>query len=280
MRMLSLTLVIISAFLLGLSTNALALVGLDDYTVLLLHCDGTDGSTSFVDDSFQNHPVTVYGDAQIDTAQQKFGTASALFDGDGDYLSIPDSDDWYFGTGDFTIDMWVRFRDFHPAYSAIYSQYTDAQFWNAVVWMKGANAWRFAARIDGLGNAVITASDSIFLNTWYHVAVVRDGDIFKIYRDGILKGSVTASDYLPDLPADLWMGRYADWGRYFEGWLDEIRVSKGIARWTANFTPPTEEYGIPEPEPEPYVIPEPTSLLLLGFSLLTTRLFKKRDGSA
>lgn len=82
---------------------------IDTYTKLLLHCDGTDGSTTFSDNGVTGHTVTANGNAQIDTAQSKFGNASGLFDGTGDYLTIPDHADWNFGTGNFTIDAWIRF---------------------------------------------------------------------------------------------------------------------------------------------------------------------------
>src|SRR3990167_5725818 len=75
----------------------------DSYTQLLLHCDGVDAATTFTDEI--GKAVTANGNAQIDTAQKKFGTASGLFDGTGDYLSLADSDDWNFGAGDFTIDF-------------------------------------------------------------------------------------------------------------------------------------------------------------------------------
>ena len=78
--------------------------------VLLLHCDGTDGSTSFIDSSSSGHTVTAVGNAQIDTAQYKFGGASALFDGSGDYLTVPDSSDFNFGANPVTIDFWVKFN--------------------------------------------------------------------------------------------------------------------------------------------------------------------------
>ena len=79
-------------------------------TVLLLHCDGTDASTTFTDSSSPAKTVTAVGDAQLDTAQFKFGTASGLFDGTGDELTVTDHADFDFGTGDFTIEFFVRFN--------------------------------------------------------------------------------------------------------------------------------------------------------------------------
>ena len=79
------------------------------FTKSLLHFDGADASTTFTDESGKT--FTARGNAQLDTAQQKFGTASGLFDGTGDYIDTPDHADWFLGTGDFTIDFWVRFSD-------------------------------------------------------------------------------------------------------------------------------------------------------------------------
>src|SRR5690554_1699309 len=76
--------------------------------VLLLHGDGTDGSTTITDNSGSAHSPTVNGNSQIDTAESQFGGASVLFDGSGDYLEYADSADWDFGTGDFTVEFWMR----------------------------------------------------------------------------------------------------------------------------------------------------------------------------
>ncbi|MDP2941048.1 MAG: hypothetical protein Q8N85_02175, partial [Candidatus Omnitrophota bacterium] len=84
-------------------------------TKLLLHADGADGSTGFSDDT--GHTVLSYGNARIDTNQSKFGLSSAFFDGQNSYLSLADNPDWSFGSSDFTIDLWVKFKDLagHPA---------------------------------------------------------------------------------------------------------------------------------------------------------------------
>ena len=80
--------------------------GIDAYTKLCSHFNGADGATDYTD------PVagaaTFGGTAQLDTAQKEFGTAALLLDGNSDYVTYPDSDDWSFGTGDFTIDFWIR----------------------------------------------------------------------------------------------------------------------------------------------------------------------------
>lgn len=78
----------------------------DSYTVSLLHMNGVDGSTTFTDESGKSW--TAKGNAQIDTAGSRFGGASALFDGSGDYMELPDHEDFNVGSGDFTVDFWFR----------------------------------------------------------------------------------------------------------------------------------------------------------------------------
>jgi len=80
----------------------------DSYTKLLLHFDGPDGSTVMQDSSGTNKVISAHGNAHIDASQHKFGSSSVYFDGDGDFLSIPDNDDWNFGSGDFTIDFCLK----------------------------------------------------------------------------------------------------------------------------------------------------------------------------
>jgi hypothetical protein len=79
--------------------------GIDSYTKLMLHCNGADMSTTFTDDSFSARTVTANDNAQINTAQYKFGLASGIFDGSGDFLSIVNSSDFNFNSNDFTIDF-------------------------------------------------------------------------------------------------------------------------------------------------------------------------------
>ena len=99
---------------------------LTQYTKLLLHCDGTNGGTTFTDSSPSGHTVTAQGATHTDTTIKKFGTASAQFGGDGtgDDLTIPDSSDWDIGTGDFTFDCWVYPTDNGSSYTVSYTHLT------------------------------------------------------------------------------------------------------------------------------------------------------------
>jgi len=213
-----------------------------------LHMDGTDGSQNFVDSSLQAHSVTAKGSARISTAQSKFGGASGLFGGAGDYLSLADSSDWAFGSGDFTIDFWVRFNALPAASSNEYMliQRADgANQWYFLLYNNaGTYQWIFQALTGGVSKMLITKnSPGLLVSTWYHVAVVRSGNSWYIFQGGTQCGTTdTDADGVDDYAATLTIGVHPTAGRGLNGWLDELRISKGIARWTSNFTPPTAPY--------------------------------------
>lgn len=249
--------------------------GLDVNTKLLLHCNGVDGSTVFTDSETTPKTVTVGGfdsytktashfdgannqtsytdpiagaytfvsGSKLSTAQFKFGTASLLLNGTSDYVLLPDSVDWDFGTGNFTIDFWVRFNSVSQI-NGIMSQYVDGQNFWGINWNNAENTLQLYNYTIS-ANYGCTVSWTPSVNTWYHVAFVYDGSAaYKVFIDGVSQtiiynygvgGWTTLASYL-------YIGFYVDNARYLNGWLDEVRISKGIARWTTNFTPPTKSY--------------------------------------
>lgn len=217
--------------------------GIDSFAKLVLHCDGADGSTTFTDSSSGGKTVTANGNAQVDTAQSKFGGASCLLDGTGDYLSVADSADWDFGSGDFTIDLWFRGAVVTGAYAFV-SQWNgtgNQRSWE--LYYDGSNL-NFSWSTTGANGFSVARAWSPSTNTWYHLACVRTGSTIKLFVDGTQLGADgTNSDTIFNGTASLLVG--ADTGGtadFLNGWVDEVRVSKGTARWTANFTPPTEAY--------------------------------------
>jgi len=216
------------------------MAGIDQYTKLLLHCNGADASTTFID-SAMGKAVTAVGNAQIDTAQSKFGGASGLFDGSGDYLTVVDSTDWAFGTGNLTIDFWVRFAGASVQMCVFFGQGTSINdrfycYWEANIIV----VYHLTA---GIGTTIYNKSWTPSVNTWYHVAIVRNGNNWDIYINGASLGTVSTSITINDLAAVFVIGKNDQASSYYiNGWLDEIRISKGIARWTGNFTPPTSAY--------------------------------------
>ncbi len=199
---------------------------------------------AFAESSFRSASVVAYGNAAQTDTQSKFGNNSWSFDGSGDYLSLPNSEDWNFGTGDFTIDLWARWPS-TPANSVFVSQ----NLHDAVPY------WRFGYE-DGMlrfrhGNSPLVVVESAWspsANTWYHVAVTRSGGAWRLFVNGAQLGSSvsdsSAINYYGGSSARLNLGWF-DYGTleyYFNGCLDEVRITKGIARWTSNFTPPTSPY--------------------------------------
>jgi hypothetical protein len=217
----------------------------DIYTVALLHMNGTDASTTFTDESGKSW--TANGNAQIDTAQSKFGGASGLFDGTGDTLSTGDSIDWQLDGGSdsntWTIDFWVRFNgDPGTGLVSFINQYVDlSNYWNIVL---SSNLLQFVVRSGGSNIVVISNAWNPATATWYHVAVVKNGVTgYLMFIDGTQIGSTaTDTSTIPNFAGSLFVGINQATTNYLNGWMDELRISKGIARWTAGFTPPTIEY--------------------------------------
>ncbi len=218
------------------------MAGIDSNTKLMLHMNGSDGSTTFTDDSDSAHTITAQADAQIDTAQSKFGGASGLFDGITDKLTVPNSTDWDWGSSDFTIDCWIRFSN-TGSFNTIFSRGSSVSNYVFLGFVDSTTL-----RFRDINGSIIIGMDrtvSISINTWYHVAVTRNGNDFRLFLDGVQQGSTLIdSDAITSRTNQIQIGSISVLGAStsIDGWLDEFRISKGIARWTSNFTPPTQEY--------------------------------------
>lgn len=214
----------------------------DSYSKLLLHCDGADGSPTFVDEAGKT--VTPNGSAQIDTAQSKFGGASGYFNGSTDYLTVPDSADWWLDDGDnskkWTIDFWFRTTASGSSQHLVGQFQTTNNFWR-IAWL--GSYFQVRSQYSGTNEIDLNFTASLSNNTWYHIALVKDGvNGYGVFLGGSRLGSWQIdTSPLRDLAGYLLIG--SDNARYMYGWMDEIRVSKGVARWTSNFTPPSAAYG-------------------------------------
>ncbi len=183
--------------------------------------------------------VSASGNAKVSTDQAKFGGASALFDGAGDYLSVPDSADWAFGANNFTVDFWVGFN------ASTNDQMLYAQGTNST-----AAQQLYVRFSDSTLNFVLNGGTSFVhqwtwlpaLNTWYHVALVRSGSSWYAFVNGVSLGTKTSSASIGDYTGAFIIGaNYNVAGNFLNGYLDEFRVSS-LARWTANFTAPSSAY--------------------------------------
>ena len=196
-------------------------------------------SNRFVDNSASAHTLTPAGNPAV-TAFGPFLTsavydaavngASAYFDGDGDYLSFPDSADWDFGTGDFTVEGWVN-----PASDLA----ADTQF---IGFGDGGNGGNFGFEGTGQpyfyhGGYFARTSTALNLGSWSHIAFVRSSGTLSCYINGTSQAS---SSYTGNVGGTLdpRVGAYSG-GQYFKGYMQDIRILKGTAVYTGNFTPPT-----------------------------------------
>jgi len=212
--------------------------------VLLLHMGGNNGSTTFFDDSSIANIVTASGNAQISTAQTKWGLSSALFDGNGDYLTASPNAAFAFELGDFTFETWI-YLSAAPASpgAAIYDSDTlnsgNGSRFNAFVLILDPNRKLTVYSGAGFRGTTVTA---VPLNQWSHIALVRSGYTWSFYIDGMR--DATRFDYVANLSVNrCTVGRVADSASYYlNGYIDELRVTKGVARYTSNFTPPTAAF--------------------------------------
>jgi hypothetical protein len=220
--------------------------GLDANTKLLLHCNGTNGSSSFIDSSFAPHTLTAVGTAQLDTSSKKFGSASCFFDGNSDYITIPDSPDWDFGSGDFTVDTYIYISSIIGNTPIFYQETTqDNTFMSCHINPSSGLSFRLYSGAS-LQLNVSQGSNTISTGIWYHVAVVKNGTNYDIYLDGVSVATATTGTTPLNYTGNFEVAHINGGGgifnnRFLHGNIDEFRVSN-IARWTTNFIPPTEEY--------------------------------------
>ena len=209
----------------------------------LLHFDGTNGSTTITDNSKNNLTVTASNGAAISTAQSKFGGSSALFDGTNDYLSVTNSTDFDFGVGDFTIEYW-EYRTVStnnkPVLSRNNSQYPPY----LIGWSDTGNVYFYSSDNGSSWNVASGVSmGSIITNSWTHYAVTRQGNTFRTFQNGTQISTFTSTATLPAGAGALVIGAWL-WasGYFFQGYIDELRITNGYARYTGNFTPSTTAF--------------------------------------
>lgn len=204
---------------------------------LLLKFDGANNSVTFIDDSPNTKTVVAHGNAKISTAQS-IAYSSGYFDGINSYLTIPTSPDFNFGIGDFTIEMWL----YIPA-NNISDRYIIGN--SHYGWNSGAfyiNVYNGYLGFNQYGHSIIRAGSPYPLNQWVHVAVVRKSGTITVFQNGV-KGNSTNNSFTQmslNLAKDdnvyIWKVPQSS---NLDGFIDSLRVTKGVARYSSNFTPST-----------------------------------------
>ena len=224
---------------------------------LLLHGNGTNGSTTFVDNSPTPKTVTANGNAQISNAQSMWGGSSMLFDGAGDTLSVPYSSTFDV-SGDATIEAWI----YRPNSSDL-CIVSNRNVGNI-------NYHLFCGTVAALdtipsgGILSLTGSTTISTNAWHHVAATKEGNTWRLFLDGNLEASGTVSGTYTATGVPLIVGASAG-NYYFNGYIEDLRITAGVARYTASFTAPTAEFDNGPPTCSVLIAaPHPTLLIQAG----------------
>ena len=212
-------------------------------TKLLLPFDGANGATTTSDLSNRNATVTFNGNASLSTAQSKFGGSSLYLAGTGDSVSISDT---YWNTainsGDFTIELWVRFTG-NDNSQTVHTRTAGNNGWGVqrygtaslqgqiIFWFHDSGGWQYLNYSQGTRTTVSE-------DTWYHVVVTRNSNTWKLFLDGTAEDTITNSNSIvASTEGKLMIDDNASYN--LTGYLDDIRITPGIARYTSNFTPPT-----------------------------------------
>jgi hypothetical protein len=180
--------------------------------------------------------VTANGNAQLTQTNKKFGTAALLLDGTGDYLTIGSTPDFNFGTGDFTLECFINRSVSGAQHNILDFRTTNTQ--NApVVYIQNTNQLTYYVN----GAVRITGTD-VTTGAFHHIALSRSGTSTRLFFNGVQVGS-TWTDNTNYIQSPLTIGsRFDGIAGNFNGLIDELRVSKGIAKYTSNFSVPTSEF--------------------------------------
>lgn len=223
------------------------MAGDSNYANVSLHLpfNGPAGSTSFFDRSPTPKTVTVTGQVALSAAQSKFNGTSALFDGSVDYLTLTDNVAFEFGAGDFTVELWCYPQAGGASFQYLIGKYgitNNQRSWSLMITDTGA----LQANLSTNGTSAdiaITTSYAMSQNQWHHLALSRQGSSIRLFANGILVGSATNAAALFDGTSPLTIGYTDTSAWYFSGYIDDLRITKGVARYTSNFTPVENQIG-------------------------------------
>ena len=209
-------------------------------TTLLLN-----GMNAGIYDATTINDMETVGNAQVSTVQSKYGGSSMYFDGSGDYLVLPATPTIAFGTGAFTVEGWVYVSAY--SYNGLFSSWNAAATGVGVLLgLDNAGKPQFSIGNANTGaNESITGASAIPLNTWTHLAATKtagSGGTMRLFVNGVSVGTTTTTRSVERTVAVV--GRYyQDTNNYYlNGYIDDLRVTNGVARYTANFTPPTAAF--------------------------------------
>ena len=200
-------------------------------TVLLL-----TGTSAAITDATTKNVLETVGDVRVSTAVSKFGGSSMSFDGAGDVLKSVPSITNVLSSGNFTIEFWLYPTNTSSAYRALVS--SENYPGTAGGWSLYQNGTSIEFWITSAGSATITATSAVTANVWQHLALSRSSGTLRLFVNGTSVGSVSNSTSFTG--QQIWIGdnNSSGGGLYFyNGYMQDLRITTGAARYTANFTP-------------------------------------------
>ena len=219
-----------------------------DDVVLLLKGDGPDGSTNIIDSSINNHSVTVSGDARIRTDQSVYPGGSSMFVSSGSFKVNGFYCNFY--QNNFTVEFWY-YQNSRRGMDYLVSTYGDNDSANRGWFLSTERSHHlrpsFFAGING--SALILQSDTaISLMSWNHLALTRNGNDFIIFLNGNVVATGANPSTLPENNYELTIGAKPPSNTYrADVYIQDLRITKNLARYTTNFTPPTAPLPTPGP---------------------------------
>lgn len=218
---------------------------LADDVILLLPFENTSHRGSYLDRSAYGHPFVPVGDFSLSRAQSRFGTWSARFGAGASEgrLELPHNPRFAFGTEDFCVEAWVYPQVGGGPYRTVVAKYvatTTGRSWSLVITDAGrvdAYCSSTGSSVDiGLNTGIVVASEQ-----WHHLALTREGATFRLFVNGVLGATATSTAALYNNTEPVTIGGGSS-GRWLKGWIDGVRITRGAARYTADFEPPATEF--------------------------------------
>lgn len=216
-------------------------------TILLLKCDGTNNGTIFTDDGHKALTATRNGNTITSTTAYKYGTASIYFDGTGDYLSYSTGkDNFNFLNSNFTIECWIRPSNLTGTRTIFSKRFSTSAYQGLLFYLSNNKLAVDATNTGFAWQISIQSTSTLNVDNWYHVAVTRSYDTFKIFIDGNLEGSQTIEDFIITTNTDnVVIGAGGSiGGQEFFGYIDDLRIVRGASLYNSTFTRPSAPLGL------------------------------------
>ena len=202
---------------------------------------------TLTDLSANGHTLTANGNAAAgDASPVKFASGSLTFDGTGDYITVPDDASLDFGSGDFTVELWVYHNGALGNYESPCGNFPADNSPDGFYFAsENTGKMRFLAG-DGSWQVGIVDTANLPINQWVHLAATREDNKFTLWVNGVSRGTTTTTSFSISNNTPLYVGVHTQSGvqsnHYWNGNIEDLRVTKGVARYTSNFTPPTASF--------------------------------------